>query len=65
MEISTYQKALAETTQMYEKKVADLIKQLEDEHARVENAEELAKKLKRDYQNSMQVKILSKHRVYC
>lgn len=58
MESSTYQKALADTTQMYEKKVAEILKQLEDEHARFEDAEEqldVAKKLLNDHQNSMQM----------
>ncbi|KAK9283049.1 hypothetical protein L1049_011277 [Liquidambar formosana] len=57
MENSTYQTALADTTQMYEKKVAELLKQLEDEHARFESAEEqldLAKRLLSDHQNFMQ-----------
>ena len=62
MENSTYQKALAETIQMYEKKIMELTKQLEDEHTRSEAAEEqldLANKLLTDYQCSMQVKLLT------
>lgn len=58
MENSTYQKALAETTQMYEKKIVDLVKQLEDEHAHFEEVKEqlyLAKKLLRDQEDSIQV----------
>ncbi|KAH0979959.1 hypothetical protein GBA52_007136 [Prunus armeniaca] len=58
MQNSTYQLALAETTQMYEKKISELIEQLEDDHARFEDLEEqldLAKK-QRDHQNSMQGK---------
>ncbi|CAK7325416.1 unnamed protein product [Dovyalis caffra] len=56
-ENSVYQKALADTTQMYEKKIADLIKQVEDEHACLEGAEEqlsLANKLLSDQQESIQ-----------
>ncbi|CAI0410955.1 unnamed protein product [Linum tenue] len=40
LENSTYQKVLAETTQMYEEKIAEFKKQLEDEHASHESAEE-------------------------
>ncbi|KAF8395265.1 hypothetical protein HHK36_019207 [Tetracentron sinense] len=57
LENSTYQKVLADTTQMYEKKIAELIKQLEDEHARSECAEEqldVVKKLLSDHQKSIQ-----------
>ncbi|XWS66204.1 hypothetical protein CRYUN_Cryun05aG0179700 [Craigia yunnanensis] len=57
MENSKYQKALAETTQMYEKKIMELTKQLEDEHTRFEAAEEqldLANKLLTDHQRLMQ-----------
>ncbi|KAJ6892465.1 kinesin-like protein KIN-UC isoform X2 [Populus alba x Populus x berolinensis] len=57
VENSVYQKALADTTQMYEKKIAELIKQVEDEHARLEGAEEqldLANKLLSDQQHLMQ-----------
>ncbi|KAH0713899.1 hypothetical protein KY289_009858 [Solanum tuberosum] len=39
-ENSSYQKVLAENTQMYEKKITDLLKQLQDEHARSESAEQ-------------------------
>ncbi|WMV53418.1 hypothetical protein MTR67_046803 [Solanum verrucosum] len=39
-ENSSYQKVLAENTQMYEKKITDLMKQLQDEHARSESAEQ-------------------------
>lgn len=56
-ENSRYQKALADTTQMYEKKIAELVKQLQDEHAHFEGAEEqlhLAKRLLSDHQNSIQ-----------
>ena len=58
-ENSTYQKALADTTQMYEKKIAELIQQLNEEHARFEGVEEefaTEKKLLREHQNSNQVK---------
>lgn len=57
MENSTYQKALADTTQLYEKKIAELNKKLEDEHACFEGAVEqldMVKKLLSDYQNSNQ-----------
>ncbi|KAJ0102491.1 hypothetical protein Patl1_06039 [Pistacia atlantica] len=57
VENSTYQKALVDTTQLYEKKIAELNKKLEDEHARFEGAQEeldLTKKLLNDYQNSEQ-----------
>ena len=40
MKNSTYQKVLADTTQMYENKIAELVKQLQDEHARFECPEE-------------------------
>lgn len=39
-EHNTFQKALAESTQMYEKKIANLIQQLKDEKARTVAAEE-------------------------
>lgn len=61
MENSNYLKALADTTQMYEKKIRELTKQVEDEHTRFEGVQDqldLANKLLRDYQNSMQVKFL-------
>ncbi|KAK3025908.1 hypothetical protein RJ639_042381 [Escallonia herrerae] len=57
LEDSTYQKVLAETTQMYEKKIGELMKQLEDERARSESAEEqldVMKKLLSDQQKLMQ-----------
>jgi kinesin family protein 5 len=62
MENSTYQKVLADTTQMYEKKISELVKQLQDEHAHFECPEEqlgLAKKLLSDHQNSIQVNFIS------
>ncbi|XP_060184527.1 kinesin-like protein KIN-UC isoform X1 [Lycium barbarum] len=40
LENSSYQKVLAENTQMYEKKITDLMKQLQDERARSESAEQ-------------------------
>lgn len=64
MENSTYQKALADTTQLYEKKIAELNKKLEDEHACFEGAVEqldMVKKLLSDYQNSNQVNFLSQN----
>ncbi|XP_050210696.1 kinesin-like protein KIN-UC isoform X2 [Mercurialis annua] len=57
VENSKYQKVLTETTQLYEKKIAELIKQLEDEHVRFEGVEEqlnLTNKLLGDRQDSMQ-----------
>ncbi|KAG7998478.1 hypothetical protein I3843_01G260900 [Carya illinoinensis] len=57
MESSRHQNALADTTQIYEKKIAELVKQLQDEHARFEVAEEqldLAKRLLTDHQKTMQ-----------
>uniref|UniRef100_A0A5B7C3W1 Protein ARMADILLO REPEAT KINESIN1 n=1 Tax=Davidia involucrata TaxID=16924 RepID=A0A5B7C3W1_DAVIN len=57
LESTTYQKVLADTTQMYEKKISELMKQLEDEHAHSENAEEqldMMKKLLSDHQKSLQ-----------
>nr|XP_023912109.1 kinesin-like protein KIN-UC isoform X3 [Quercus suber] len=57
LENSTYQKVLADTTQMYEKKMAELIKQIEDERAHSESAEEqlaLMKKLLSEHQKSIQ-----------
>ncbi|KAL2539788.1 Armadillo/beta-catenin repeat family protein/kinesin motor family protein [Abeliophyllum distichum] len=55
---STYQKLLADTTQMYEKKIADLMKQLANEHARSDNAEEQIEWMKKqlsDTEKSMQI----------
>lgn len=60
MENARHQKALSETTQMYEKKIAELVKQLQDEHARFEGAEEqldLAKRLLNDHHKSKLVSI--------
>lgn len=57
MENSTFQKALADITQLYEKKIVELNKKLEDEHACFEGAVEqldMVKKLLSDYQNSNQ-----------
>ena len=62
MEHSTYQKALADTTQMYERKIAELKEQLEDERSRFEDLKEqfnLAKKL-RHQQSSMKVNFILK-----
>lgn len=62
MENSTFQNALADITQLYEKKIAELNKKLEDEHASFEGAVEqldMVKKLLSDYQNSNQVNFLS------
>lgn len=60
LENYTYQKVLADTTQMYEKKIADLKKQLEVEHARsVSTKEELEvmKKVLSEHKKSIQVSI--------
>nr|XP_048326148.1 kinesin-like protein KIN-UC isoform X1 [Ziziphus jujuba var. spinosa] len=57
LESSTYQEVLADTTQMYEKKIAELIKQLKDEHAHAKSVEEqlnAMKKLLNDSQKTIQ-----------
>ncbi|KAF7833676.1 kinesin-like protein KIN-UC isoform X2 [Senna tora] len=57
VENSAYQKALAHTTEMYERKVMELVKQVEDEHRQFECAQEqldLAKRLLNDQQNPVQ-----------
>ncbi|PON32787.1 Kinesin-like protein [Parasponia andersonii] len=57
LESSTYQKVLVDTTQMYEKKMAELTKQLKDEHAHAGTAEEqlaAMKKLLNDSQKTIQ-----------
>ncbi|CAL5363448.1 unnamed protein product [Camellia sinensis] len=57
LDSSTYQKVLADTTQMYEKKIAELMKQLEEQQAHSESAEEqldVMKKLLSDHQKTMQ-----------
>ncbi|XP_058204580.1 kinesin-like protein KIN-UA isoform X7 [Rhododendron vialii] len=57
LENSSNQKALANTTEMYEKKIAELMKQLEHVKAHSGSAEELnaMKKLLSDHEKSMQV----------
>ncbi|CAI9767485.1 unnamed protein product [Fraxinus pennsylvanica] len=58
LENSTYQKLLADTTQMYEKKIADLMKQLENECACSDNAEEQLERMKKrlsDTEKSLQM----------
>lgn len=58
MESSAFQKALSDTTKMYEKKLMELVKQIEDEHRQFECAQEqldLAKRLLSDQQKSAQV----------
>lgn len=58
MEKSRHQNALVDTTQIYEKKIAKLVKKLHDEHARFEGAEEqldLAKSLLSDHQKTIKV----------
>ncbi|KAM0005924.1 putative plus-end-directed kinesin ATPase [Helianthus debilis subsp. tardiflorus] len=57
-ECAAYQKALAETTQMYEQKNNELVVQLEDEHTRCVGLEEHVKLLKRassDHLSSIQI----------
>ncbi|XP_022134077.1 kinesin-like protein KIN-UC isoform X2 [Momordica charantia] len=59
-ENSAYKKALAETTQRYEKKMVELTKQLEDKNAHIEVMEEQlhsAKSCLSTHQNSMQEEI--------
>lgn len=61
MENSRNQQALAETTQMYEAKIAGLTQQVDEVRARFVDAEEqlnLAKKLLSDQQKSVQVTFL-------
>ncbi|EXB96208.1 Armadillo repeat-containing kinesin-like protein 1 [Morus notabilis] len=56
LESSTYQKVLADTTQMYEKKMAELVKQLKDEQTRAEIVDEgldALKKLLNDSQRTI------------
>lgn len=58
LENYTYQKVLADTTQMYEKNIAELKKQLEVEHVRSVSAKEeleVMKKILCDHKKSMQV----------
>lgn len=58
MESSTYQKVLVDTTQMYEKKITELTKQLKDEQAHAGIAEEqldAMKKLQNNSQKTIQV----------
>ncbi|MBA0813684.1 hypothetical protein Gohar_027514, partial [Gossypium harknessii] len=58
LENSTYQKVLADTTQMYEKKIAELMKQLEVERAKSESAEEqldAMKKLSDEHKKLIQI----------
>jgi kinesin family protein 5 len=60
-EDSKYQKVLADTTQMYEKKIAELNKLLGDERSHFASAEEqldLMKKLLSDSQKSIEVRNL-------
>ncbi|GMQ09884.1 hypothetical protein CsSME_00053106 [Camellia sinensis var. sinensis] len=57
-ENSTYQKALSDTTQMYEKKIAELKQELDDGHAYFKGVEEeldITKMQLRDHQNSNQI----------
>ncbi|XP_023764695.1 kinesin-like protein KIN-UC isoform X1 [Lactuca sativa] len=57
IECSTYQKALAETTQMYEKRIMELVIQVEDEHERYVGLEDdmiSLKKASSDHHSSLQ-----------
>ncbi|GLT70162.1 hypothetical protein SLA2020_422590 [Shorea laevis] len=57
LENSTYQKALADTTQMYERKIAEFIKKLEVEHAKSDSSYEqldAMKKILSDHQREIQ-----------
>ena len=65
LENYSYQKVLADTTQMYEKNIADLKKQLEVEHSRsVSGKEELeaTKKILSDHKKAIQVSKLISYR---
>lgn len=58
LDISTYQNVLADTIQMYEKKVAELMNQLEEESLRTSRAEDQLlslKKLLSDQEIAIQV----------
>ncbi|XP_076919903.1 kinesin-like protein KIN-UC [Bidens hawaiensis] len=60
IERATYQKALAETTQMYEQKNSELVRKLADEHARCTGLEEevvLLKQASTDHQISLQTRL--------
>ncbi|XP_016551215.2 kinesin-like protein KIN-UC isoform X1 [Capsicum annuum] len=48
LENSSYQKVLAENNQMYEKKITDLMKQLQDERAHSESAEQQLELMKEE-----------------
>ncbi|KAL5981789.1 hypothetical protein ACLOJK_015853 [Asimina triloba] len=56
LDCTAYQKLLADTTQMYEKKVAELLEQIEDEHLHFQRAQELAEMnvLLSNHQRSLQ-----------
>ncbi|XP_076911363.1 kinesin-like protein KIN-UC [Bidens hawaiensis] len=58
IERATYQKALAETTQMHEQKNSELVRKLADEHARCSGLEEeviLLKQASTDHKISLQI----------
>ena len=60
MDNSRYQKALTDSTQMYEKKIAELSKQLKDEQTYCKGLEEQldsATKLLSDNQSSMHIQV--------
>lgn len=57
VETSTYQKVLADTTQMYEKKISELMSNLDDERERSNNVDQQLdsmKKLLSDHEKSME-----------
>ncbi|KAK6929165.1 Kinesin motor domain [Dillenia turbinata] len=57
LESSTYQKVLADTTQMYERKIAEMSKQLEGERVQSKSAQEqvdVLNKLSKDHQKLIQ-----------
>ncbi|XP_065870855.1 kinesin-like protein KIN-UC isoform X2 [Euphorbia lathyris] len=54
LENSTYQKVLADTTQMYEIKISQLSKQLEDDHRRCESTEEQLNLMKELFRNGQE-----------
>lgn len=58
LENSAIQKVLAETTQMYERKIAELMKEIEDGHSCAEHAaneQDMLQKLLNDHQKSIKV----------
>lgn len=59
-EHSSYQKTLAETTQIYEEKITTLTQQLKEENSRLVEAEEQvnsARRILNDQQNTVKVNV--------